>query len=139
MNLGRTARLVATLIYLGLIAATLWLLSLDTLAQANSVYPATALVIFTGVVAVVYAVRRYQKLDELTQRIHLIALAVAFVGTLLLVFAWTVLEFFGLVNDFQFMWFFTQPGPSGSLGFYMIGAMVALYLVGWVWGRSLYR
>lgn len=133
MNLGRTARLVATLTYLGLIAATLWLLSLDTLAQANSVYPASALVLFTGVVVVVYAVRRYQKLDELTQRIHLIALAVAFVGTLLLVFAWTVLEFFRLVNDFQVMWFFTQPG------FYVIGAMVALYLVGWVWGRSLYR
>lgn len=133
MNLGRTARLVATLTYLGLIATTLWLLSLDTLAQANSVYPASALVLFTGVVVVVYAVRRYQKLDELTQRIHLIALAVAFVGTLLLVFAWTVLEFFRLVNDFQVMWFFTQPG------FYVIGAMVALYLVGWVWGRSLYR
>jgi hypothetical protein len=139
MNLRRTARLVATLSFLGLIAATLWLLSLDTLAQANWVYPATALVVFTGVVVVVYAVRRYQRLDELTQRIHLIALAVAFVGTLLVVFVWTVLAFFGLVDDFQFMGFLTRPGPSGSLGFYVIGTMVALYLVGWVWGRSLYR
>lgn len=139
MSLRRTVRLVTSLIYLGLIAATLWLLSLDTLAQANWVYPATALVFLTGVLVVVFAVRRYRSLDELTQRIHLIALAVAFVGTLILVLVGTVLVFFGLVDEFQFSGYFTQLGFRGSLGVYALGTMLALYAVGWAWGRALYR
>lgn len=139
VNLRRTVRLVAALTYLGLTAATLWLLSLDTLTQAKWVYPATALVLLTGAFVVVFAVRRYQSLDELTQRIHLIALAVAFVGTLLLIFVWTVIEFFGLVDDFQLSGFFAQQGLRGAPGFYALGTMLALYVVGWAWGRALYR
>lgn len=139
MNLGRTAQVMAVIVYVCLIGVMLWFMSLDTLAQANWMYPATALALITGAAVVVYCVRLYRRLDELAQRVHLVALAVAFVGTLLIVFIWAVLDLFGVVGE---MWLLRRLAGASSaslLGFSALGVMLALYLVGWVWGRSLYR
>lgn len=139
MKLRRTGWLAGTLLYAGLFAASLWLLSLDTLAQANWRYTASALLLFTGVLVVIFAVRRYRKLDELTQRIHLIALAVAFIGTLFLVFVWGILVFFRVIDDGEILLGYVGSGLTGAFGLLFAGMMLVLYLVGWFWGRSLYQ
>lgn len=139
MNLGRLVRWLTAIVSMGLVIATLWLLSMDTLAQANWIYTATALIAIVGILVIAFAVRMYQRLDELSQKIHLMALAVAFVGTLILVAAWALVTFAGLADDSAFLRRLLMPGPHSSLSIYLLAMMVGLYLVGWFWGRSRYR
>jgi hypothetical protein len=135
----RSTQLVVGLAYLGLIAATLWLGSLDTLAQTNAVYPASALVFLTAALSARYAVRRYHQLDELAQLIHLTALAVGFVGTLIGVFAIVVLQFSRLFDSSDIVLFLAGPNQPMVLGLYVMATMTIWYLIGWLWGRSRYR
>jgi putative effector of murein hydrolase len=136
---GRIAFLSAVLVYFGLVAASLWLLSLDTLTQAYARYTIALLPLGPATVMVVLAVRRYQRLDELAQRIHLLALAVAFVGTSLLIFTWSVFEFFGLFERFGLLGLMSSPGREGRGGLLALGVMFGLYLIGWIWARRRYR
>lgn len=139
MNQRRMSWLLVGLVYLGLIVAIWWLGSLDTLAQANAVYPASALVLLTAALSARYAVRRYQQLDELAQLIHLTALAVGFVGTLIVVFAFVVVQFSGLIDSTDIAFFLAEPNQTRLLGLYVMAMMTLLYWIGWVWGRSRYR
>lgn len=109
------------------------------IASSHWRYTASALILFTGGLVVMFGVRRYRELDELTKRIHLIALSVAFRGTLFFVFVLGIFEFFGVVDDGQILGRYVGRGPSGSFGLFFAGTMLVLHLVGWVWGRSLYR
>lgn len=139
MNQRRMGRLLVALVYIGLIIATVWLGSLDTLAQADAVYPASALVLLTAGLSARFAVKRYQRLDELAQLIHLTALAVGFVGSLIVVFAVVVLQFSGLLDSPDVFRWLAGPNQPMVLGFYVIIMMTILYLIGWLWGRSRYR
>jgi hypothetical protein len=82
-----------------------------------------ALLPVPAAVAVV-GVAHYRRMDELLQRIHLQALAVAFFGTLATVFSWGLLEGVGV------------PRLGGFPAFGILGGF---YLVGLVWARSRYR
>ena len=139
MKPGRIVLLGTVLVYFGLVIASLWLLSLDTLTQASARYTVALLPLGPAAVVMVLAVRRYQKLDELAQRIHLLALAVAFVGTSLLVFTWSIFEFFGLFERFGLLGPISRPGREGSGGLLILGVMFTLYLIGLIWARRRYR
>ncbi len=130
MKAGRIALIVALVVYAGLMLATIWLLSLDTLSQAYARYTAVLLPIGPAVAIVVFSIRRYQRLDELARRIHLMALSVAFVGTVMLVFTWGLLEFFQMFETLGI-------APLGSLA--TLEVLIGLYLVGFFWARRQYR
>ncbi|MFZ0627523.1 MAG: hypothetical protein WAN34_13600 [Acidimicrobiia bacterium] len=66
-------------------------------------------------------------------------MSVAFRGILFFVFVLGIFEFFGVVDDGQILGRYVGRGPSGSFGLFFAGTMLVLHLVGWVWGRSLYR
>lgn len=139
MNSTRVRWVLVGLVYLALIVATVWLGSLDTLAQADAIYPASLLVLLTAALAVRYAVWRYQRLDELSQRIHLTALAVGFVGFFIIVFTVALLQFSRLFDQTDFWFYLTRPNQPMRLGLQTMGLMAVLYLIGWFWGRSRYR
>lgn len=139
MNRRRIGWLLIALVYLTLIIATVWLGTRDTLAQADVVYPFSALVLLTAGLSAKHAVKRYQRLDELAQLIHLTALAVGFVGTLMLVFAVVVLQFSGLLDSPDIFRWLAGPNQPMVLGFCVMVVMTILYLIGWLWGRSRYR
>jgi uncharacterized membrane protein len=124
---------------LGLLVATAWLLSLDSVTQAKSIYPVTGMLILAGIVTVTFAVRRYQRLDELSQRIHLIALAVGFVGTVVIVAGWALIATLAWTERSEFLHRWLLPQPHRSPSVYLLVTMPSLYLAGWVWGRARYR
>lgn len=130
MRASRVALIVALVAYAGLMLLTIWLLSLDTLSQAYARYTAVLLPIGPAVAIVVMTIRRYQRLDELRQMIHLMALSVAFVGTALLVLTW------GLLDLFQ-MFEILGISPLSSLA--TLEVLLGLYVVGFVWARRQYR
>jgi hypothetical protein len=85
---------------------------------AVALLPLPAATVVAGV-----TIARYRRLDELQQRIHLVALAVAFVGGLFGVFTWGFLEGVGVPRLSGFVWF---------------GVLWILYVAGLVWGRVRY-
>jgi hypothetical protein len=77
-----------------------------------------------AVAALIVIISQVRSLDELQQRIRLVALAVSFSGTLLITFSWGFLEGVGIE-------------PLG--GFAVFGILVALYLAGIAWAGTRYR
>jgi hypothetical protein len=130
MRPGRVALIAGLVGYAVLVLVTIWLLSLDTLSQANARYTAVLLPMGPAVAIVLLSIRRYQKLDELAQRIHLMALSVAFVGTVLLVLTWSLLDLFQM---------FETLGISPLSSPTTLGALIGLYLIGYLGARRQYR
>ncbi|MBK5268457.1 MAG: hypothetical protein JJE47_13595 [Acidimicrobiia bacterium] len=130
MRPGRVALIAGLVGYAVLVLVTIWLLSLDTLSQANARYTAVLLPMGPAVAIVLLSIRRYQKLDELAQRVHLMALSVAFVGTVLLVLTWSLLDLFQM---------FETLGISPLSSLTTLGALIGLYLIGYVGARRQYR
>jgi hypothetical protein len=98
------------------------------LGGAEPTGPVTLLIALLPVPAAVailaFAVAQFMADDELQQRIRLIALALAFCGTLLVTFTWGFLEGIGVA-------------PLG--GFTVFGILVALYLAGLLAAGRKYR
>ncbi|MEA2519337.1 MAG: hypothetical protein QOF49_1417 [Chloroflexota bacterium] len=108
--------------------AVLLLVSRELAARTDATSPAAALSALlplpAGAVLLAIAWSEFESLDELERRIRLMALAVAFGGTLLTMLSWGFLEGVGLDR------------PSGFLVF---GILVAFYLGGLIWARARYR
>jgi hypothetical protein len=118
-----TAFIAALLVY-----AALLLLSRGLLACSGFDSPVDALIALlpvpAGVALLIVAWSEFESLDELERRIRLMALAVSFGVTLLIMLSWGFLEGVGLGR------------PSG---FAVFGLLVALYLVGLIGARARYR
>lgn len=126
----------ALVLYIGILAGAIWLLSLDTLSQTLARPLVVLLSLGPAAAIVILGVRWYQRLDELKQRIHLIALAVAFLGTLLLAFTgiWVA-----LVGQTEAIIDILIRFGSVGVSFSLFAGVVALYVVGWLWARRQYR
>jgi hypothetical protein len=102
-----------------LLLISIWLLSVDG-RVAGSVRPAVALLpVPAAVVIVLLSIREFVASDELEQRIQLIGLAVAFLGTLLFTFSWGFLEGIGFERLTGFATF------AMLVGFYGLGRLAA--------------
>lgn len=120
-----TRRLVAALVaYAALLLLSLWLLGGGRFEGSTWRFAIALMPVPAAVAIVAVGMSVYRGMDELLQRIHLMALAVSFLGTVVSVFSWGFLEGVGL------------PRLSG---FVVFGVLVAGYLVGLAWARSRYR
>lgn len=109
--------------YVVLLLGSIWLLGTDALADSPwrpvvALLPVPAAAVMLG-----FFVERVRSLDELLRRQHLEALAVAFGGTLLVVFSWGFLE---------------GVGVARLSGFVVFGVLMGLYLVGLFWSHRRY-
>jgi hypothetical protein len=115
----KAAFATALLVYVALLLISIWLLSVDG-RVAGSVRPAVALLpVPAAVVIVLLSIREFVASDELEQRIQLIGLAVAFLGTLLFTFSWGFLEGIGFERLTGFATF------AMLVGFYGLGRLAA--------------
>lgn len=121
-RLDDRARLVGAIVVYGIVlTGSLLLLKGDLVSPWRTVIALLPVVPMVGVVWVVLS--RIRSLDEYWQQIHLTALPVAFLGSLLFAFTWGFLQ---------------NAGVAPLDGFVMFAVMVGLYLVGlWVARRRL--
>ncbi|MEE6272998.1 hypothetical protein [Georgenia wangjunii] len=112
------------LAYAALLGLSAWLLSGELLAGSPWRYAVALLPVPPAVALVVSAVARYRRMDEVVQRIHLMALAVSFAVTAVVVFSWGFLEGVGLP-------------PLGGFGAF--GVLTATYVLGLLWARGRFR
>lgn len=114
---GHTTRLVGAIAVYGIVlTASLILLDGDTEQPWRTVIALTPVVPMVYVVWVVVA--RIRSLDEYWQQVHLTALPVAFLGSMLVAFTWGFLQ---------------NAGFAPLDGFMMFAIMTGLYLIGlWI-------
>lgn len=101
--------------YAVLLVVSLLLLEGDRLSDSPWRFAVALLPAPAGVFLVYLFVRRYRRLDEYWQRIHLTALPVAVLGSILVAFTLGFLE---------------NAGVDRQSGFVYFGIIVGLYLVG---------
>ena len=113
---GETVRFGAAFAaYAGLLVVSLLLLEGDRLADSAWRFPIALLPVPAGAYLVYLVAHRYRGLDEYWQRIHLTALPVAVLGSLLVAFTLGFLE---------------NAGIGRPSGFVYFGIIVGLYLLG---------
>ena len=121
---GDAPRLVTALfVYAVLLVVSILLLRDDRLADSLWRFPVALLPLPAGGYIIYLEVRRFQRLDEYWQRIHLTALPIAFLGSALVAFTLGFLENAGI------------PRPSG---FFYFLVTIALYVLGLVIARRRY-
>ena len=116
--------LLALAAYVVALLASAWLLSGGRLDASPWRFAVVLLPLAPAAAIAVGGVGRYRRMDELEQRIHLMALAIAFTGTVVTTFAWGFLEGVGLP-------------PMGGFGAFAV--LVSTYVLGLLWARSRYR
>ena len=118
------AFVAAMLAYAALLVVSIAVLS----SQPGLASPARALVALLPVPAavaiVLVAMRQFLASDELEQRVQLVGLGVAFLGTLLVTFSWGFLEGIGFER---------------LTGFATFGMLVAFYVAGLLMAQRRYR
>lgn len=110
--------------YVALLALSAWLLADDRFGDSGWRFAIALLPVPPAAALVMAGIARYRRMDELQQRVHLIALAAAFLGTILTVFSWGFLE---------------SVGVPRLGGFAVFAVLNAYYLAGLVWARRRYR
>ena len=124
MWVGNARRLaVGIVVYVVLVAVTVLLLRDDGLAESVWRIPVVLLPLPAGAYLIYLEARRYQDLDEYWQRVHLTALAIAFLGSGLVAFTLGFLE---------------KAGVERQSGFFYFGVMTGLYVLGLVIARRRY-
>lgn len=118
---GLTLGLVA---YAALLVGSILLLRQEPVAESSWRYAAALLPLPAVIVVVGAGMAAFRASDELAQRIYLNALALSFLGTVLVALTWGLLEGVGL------------PALSG---FVYVGVLWLLYLVGLWLGNRRYR
>ena len=122
--IGDARRLVAGVVVYGiLLVISILLLKDDGLADSLWRLPVALLPLPGGGYIIYREVRRYQQLDEYWQRVHLTALAIAFLGSALVAFT------FGFLENAEI---------AKQSGFFYFGVMTALYVLGLVIAKRRY-
>ena len=122
--IGDERRLVAGVVVYGiLLVISILLLKDDGLADSLWRLPVALLPLPGGGYIIYREVRRYQQLDEYWQRVHLTALAIAFLGSALVAFT------FGFLENAEI---------AKQSGFFYFGVMTALYVLGLVIAKRRY-
>ncbi len=117
---GNKRRLVAGLVvYVVLLAVSALLLKDDGLADSLWRLPVALLPLPAGAYFIYLEVRRYQHLDEYWQRVHLTALAIAFLGSALVAFTLGFLENAGMAKQSGFIYFLVM------ITLYVLGLLIA--------------
>ncbi len=111
------------LVYSILLVISIVLLRDDGLADSVWRIPVALLPLPAGAYLMYLEVRRYQNLDEYWQRVHLTALAIAFLGSALVAFTFGFLENAGMAKQSGFIYFLV---------------MITLYVLGLVIARRRY-
>ncbi len=121
---GNKRRLFAGIaVYVILLAISRLLLKDEGLADSVWRIPVALLPLPAGAYFIYLEVRRYQNLDEYWQRVHLTALAIAFLGSALVAFTFGFLENAGMAKQSGFIYFLV---------------MITLYVLGLVIARRRY-
>ena len=111
------------LVYSILLVISIVLLRDDGLAASVWRIPVALLPLPAGAYLSYLEVRRYQNLDEYWQRVHLTALAIAFLGSALVAFTFGFME---------------NAGIARQSGFFYFLVMTMLYVLGLVIARRRY-
>ncbi len=111
------------LVYSMLLVISIVLLRDQGLADSVWRIPVALLPLPAGAYLIYLEVRRYQDLDEYWQRVHLTALAIAFLGSALVAFTFGFLENAGMAKQSGFIYFLV---------------MITLYVLGLVIARRRY-
>ena len=106
-------------VYSILLVISILLLRDDGLADSLWRLPVALLPLPGGGYIVYLEVRRYQHLDEYWQRVHLTALAIAFLGSALVAFTFGFLENAGIAEKSGFIYFLVM------ITLYVLGLLIA--------------
>ncbi len=107
------------LVYSILLVISIVLLRDDSLADSVWRIPVALLPLPAGAYLIYLEVRRYQNLDEYWQRVHLTALAIAFLGSALVAFTFGFLENAGMAKQSGFIYFLVM------ITLYVLGLLIA--------------
>ncbi len=106
-------------VYIILLAISRLLLQDEGLADSVWRIPIALLPLPAGAYFIYLEVRRYQNLDEYWQRVHLTALAIAFLGSALVAFTFGFLENAGMAKQSGFIYFLVM------ITLYVLGLLIA--------------
>ena len=107
------------LVYSILLVISIVLLRDQGLADSVWRIPIALLPLPAGAYLMYLEVRRYQHLDEYWQRVHLTALAIAFLGSALVAFTFGFLENAGMAKQSGFIYFLVM------ITLYVLGLLIA--------------
>ncbi len=107
------------LVYSILLVISIVLLRDQGLADSVWRIPIALLPLPGGAYLIYLEVRRYQNLDEYWQRVHLTALAIAFLGSALVAFTFGFLENAGMAKQSGFIYFLVM------ITLYVLGLLIA--------------